>query len=108
VWWALEDYWTMRPNIDVEHFGLFGSSGERRPAGDAAADLFGPREAGEGAELEIASSGRARAVSGTVRVGGLLLVGYAAFGLVVMLGSLGVVLGVLMLRSRGRVNRSLP
>jgi beta-glucuronidase len=99
VWWALEDYWTMRPNIDVEHFGLFAPGGERRPAGDAAAELFGPVRAGEGTELETASSGRARAVTGTVRVGGLLLVGYVGFGLLVMFGLLAVALRVLLMRS---------
>ena len=102
VWWTLEDYWTMRPNIDVEHFGLFAPTGERRPAGEAAAELFGPREAGEGVQLEIESAGRARAVTGGLRVGGSLLLGYFAFGLVVMFTVLAVTLRVLLRPARRR------
>jgi beta-glucuronidase len=38
VWWALDDYWTQRPGIQVEHFGLYRPDGSTRPvAGDLAA-----------------------------------------------------------------------
>ena len=33
VWWSLDDYWTERPNIGVENFGLFRPDGTLRPAG---------------------------------------------------------------------------
>jgi beta-glucuronidase len=41
VWWSLDDYWTQRPGIGVEHFGLFRPDGSERPAGGALAQLYG-------------------------------------------------------------------
>jgi hypothetical protein len=31
VWWTLDDYWTQRPGIQVEHFGLYRPDGSMRP-----------------------------------------------------------------------------
>ena len=44
VWWALDDYWTQRPGISVETFGLYRPDGSLRPAGDAAVRAFVSRE----------------------------------------------------------------
>ncbi|HKW70199.1 MAG TPA: glycoside hydrolase family 2 TIM barrel-domain containing protein [Candidatus Dormibacteraeota bacterium] len=40
VWWSLDDYWTQRPGLTVETFGLYGPEGALRPAGIAAARAF--------------------------------------------------------------------
>ncbi|MDQ6774507.1 MAG: hypothetical protein M3024_16260 [Candidatus Dormibacteraeota bacterium] len=40
VWWALDDYWTERRGIKVEHFGLFRPDGSQRAAAAAAAAAF--------------------------------------------------------------------
>jgi beta-galactosidase len=47
VWWSLDDYWTDRPGISVEHFGLFRPDGSERPVaarlGDAYAQAAQPK-----------------------------------------------------------------
>jgi hypothetical protein len=63
VWWTLDDYWTERPGILVEHFGLFRPDGSIRPAGVTAAQAFG---------VETRAAQRppaARIISGGVGVG---------------------------------------
>jgi hypothetical protein len=40
VWWTLDDYWTQRPGINVETFGLYRPDGSLRPAGVQAAKQF--------------------------------------------------------------------
>ncbi|MFZ0216077.1 MAG: glycoside hydrolase family 2 TIM barrel-domain containing protein, partial [Candidatus Dormiibacterota bacterium] len=40
VWWSLDDYWTQRPGIGVEHFGLFRPDGSERPAGAEITQLY--------------------------------------------------------------------
>ena len=40
VWWSLDDYWTERPNIGVENFGLFRADGSLRPAGQALQEAY--------------------------------------------------------------------
>jgi beta-galactosidase/beta-glucuronidase len=40
VWWTLDDYWTQRPGINVETFGLYRPDGSLRPAGVEAAKQF--------------------------------------------------------------------
>jgi beta-glucuronidase len=37
VWWTLDDYWTQRPGLTVETFGLYRPDGSLRPAGVDAA-----------------------------------------------------------------------
>ena len=46
VWWTLDDYWTQRPGLEVEHFGLYRPDGSLRPAGAAAATAFGSTATG--------------------------------------------------------------
>ncbi|HXG39970.1 MAG TPA: glycoside hydrolase family 2 TIM barrel-domain containing protein, partial [Candidatus Limnocylindrales bacterium] len=38
VWWTLDDYFTLRPQLEVEHFGLFAPGGEPRPVAASAAE----------------------------------------------------------------------
>ena len=40
VWWTLDDYWTQRPGLSVETFGLYRPDGSLRPAGVQAAKTF--------------------------------------------------------------------
>src|SRR5437879_9344337 len=40
LWWSLDDYWTQRPGITVERFGLYRPDGSLRPAGDAVGRTF--------------------------------------------------------------------
>src|SRR5437879_12490335 len=40
VWWTLDDYWTQRPGLTVENFGLFRPDGTMRPAAQAASRDF--------------------------------------------------------------------
>jgi hypothetical protein len=40
VWWTLDDYWTQRPGLTVETFGLYRPDGSLRPAGVAVARTF--------------------------------------------------------------------
>lgn len=40
VWWTLDDYWTQRPGITVERFGLYRPDGSLRPAGTAVSRTY--------------------------------------------------------------------
>jgi beta-galactosidase len=40
VWWTLDDYWTQRPGIQVEHFGLYRPDRTLRPAGGLVAQAY--------------------------------------------------------------------
>ncbi|HET7421190.1 MAG TPA: glycoside hydrolase family 2 TIM barrel-domain containing protein [Candidatus Dormibacteraeota bacterium] len=40
VWWTLDDYWTQRPGLTVESFGLYRPDGSLRPAGVEAAKNY--------------------------------------------------------------------
>ncbi|HEY1456809.1 MAG TPA: glycoside hydrolase family 2 TIM barrel-domain containing protein, partial [Candidatus Dormibacteraeota bacterium] len=40
VWWTLDDYWSERPGITLETFGLYRPDGRLRPAGASAAAAF--------------------------------------------------------------------
>ena len=40
LWWTLDDYWTQRPGLSVETFGLYRPDGTLRPAGVAAGRAF--------------------------------------------------------------------
>ena len=63
VWWSLDDYWTERPGLQVEHFGLYRPDGTPRPVQAAVADAYaatGTSEgAGRGAQQGIVSGGQA-------------------------------------------------
>lgn len=95
VWWTLDDYWTQRPGVKIEHFGLFTPNGDPRPAGIAAADLFSGG-AGQGARQKIVSN----AVGGPRQpaVQGLRFLGYLAYALVVSLAIPAIILLLLLIR----------
>src|SRR5256885_11938576 len=40
LWWSLDDYWTQRPGITVERFGLYRPDGTLRPVGQAVSRTF--------------------------------------------------------------------
>jgi beta-glucuronidase len=40
VWWTLDDYWTQRPGITVEKFGLYRPDGSARPVGVDVAKTY--------------------------------------------------------------------
>ena len=40
VWWSLDDYWTQRPGITVERFGLYRPDGSLRPVAAIAASAY--------------------------------------------------------------------
>jgi hypothetical protein len=63
VWWTLDDYWTQRPGIQVEHFGLYRPDGTLRPVGV----LVGQAYAADAGPAQRPPN--ARVVSGGVGVG---------------------------------------
>jgi beta-galactosidase len=62
VWWSLDDYWTQRPGLEIEHFGLYRPDGSARPVQAAAASAFAATatsgSAGRGAQEGIVSGGQ--------------------------------------------------
>jgi len=95
VWWALEDYWTQRPGIQVEHFGLFRPDGSARPVGTLVAQAYaadaGPAQRPPVVRVESGGVGEGVARPGASRqLAGL--VAYAVALPVVLLGALVVLL----------------
>jgi len=41
VWWSLDDYWTQRPGITIERFGLYRPDGSLRPVGAVVTRAYG-------------------------------------------------------------------
>jgi beta-galactosidase len=62
VWWTLDDYWTQRPGIQVEHFGLYRPDGSVRPVGAVLTRTFA---------LEAAAAGQPRPPVGRLVSGGV-------------------------------------
>ena len=62
VWWSLDDYWTERPGLEVERFGLYRPDGTARPVAAAVAKAFAATatsgSAGRGAQEGIVSGGQ--------------------------------------------------
>ena len=95
VWWTLDDYWTQRPGIQVEHFGLYRPDGSLRPVGALVSQAYaadaGPAQRPPGA----------RVVSGGVGVGAgrpgasRQLVGLVAYAILLPALLLGGVVAVL-------------
>ncbi len=77
VWWTLDDYWTQRPGITVETFGLYTPGGFLRKAGVAASRTWA-RTAPSAAPGSIRSNGVAAAFQPSARHA--LLVPYIAYG----------------------------
>ena len=103
VWWTLDDYWTQRPGVKIEHFGLYTPNGDPRPAGLQAAELFAGG-AGQGAKQKIVSSATGQARRGAPA---LRFVGYFAYALVIALAIPTAILLVLLLTRPRRRQRVL-
>ena len=106
VWWDLDDYWTQRPGLQVEHFGLYRPDGSIRPAGALAAQAFATDSAAE----PPAAPGQRRILSGgegsvVGRPGASrLLFGLLAYA--VGLPALMVATLIILLRWRGQPGRA--
>lgn len=100
TWWTLDDYWTQRPGVKIEHFGLFTPNGDPRPAGLAAAERFSGG-AGQGARQKIVSSAsgapRHRALDE-----GLQFLGFLAYALAVAVAIPAIILVLLLVIPRRR------
>jgi glycosyl hydrolase family 2 len=100
VWWTLDDYWTQRPGLKVEHFGLYAPNGDLRAAGRQAAQLFSGG-AGQGANHKIVSTATGQPQQAANQ--GLRFLGYLAYALTMALTILTVILlSLLLLRRRTR------
>lgn len=80
VWWTLDDYWTQRPGITVETFGLYTPGGSLRKAGVAATRTWA-RTAPSPAPGGVRSNGVAAAFEPSERH--TRLVPYLAYGFAV-------------------------
>ena len=78
VWWTLDDYWTQRPGLSVETFGLFRPDGSLRKAGVAASRAFA-QTAPAPPSTGVRSSGVALAIEPGARHS--LLLPYLAYAL---------------------------
>jgi beta-galactosidase/beta-glucuronidase len=61
VWWTLDDYWTQKPGLTVEKFGLYAPSGTPRKVGVAAGRTF-ERTGPSAAQPGVRSAGVATAI----------------------------------------------
>jgi hypothetical protein len=105
VWWTLDDYWTQRPGVKIEHFGLYQPTGDPRPAGLQAAALFGGG-AGQGPRRNIVSSGTGSARQAAQR--SVRFLGYLAYALTLSLGIPAAILLLLLLAPRRRRRALVP
>jgi beta-galactosidase len=104
VWWSLNDYYTARPGITVERFGMFTPGGTPRPVAAAAKTLFGTApQAGAVPPLGQTTSGGVghplAPAGGTVR-----LVLFLVYGV----GFALLVLGLLLRVATGWGGRAWP
>jgi beta-galactosidase len=105
VWWTLDDYWTQRPGVKIEHFGLYTPNGDPRPAGLKAAELFGGG-AGQGAKQKIVS--RATGEARQPAVESLRFLGYLGYALLAALAIPAVILLALLVAPRQHRRASRP
>ncbi|MGH7763997.1 MAG: glycoside hydrolase family 2 TIM barrel-domain containing protein, partial [Candidatus Dormibacteraceae bacterium] len=99
VWWSLDDYWTQRPGITVEAFGLYDPDGKLRPAGLAASRSFS-LDAPPAPPPAVRSKGVATAIQQTARHGRFLP--YIAYGVAVPAIALIAVIALLSRWGRRR------
>jgi beta-galactosidase/beta-glucuronidase len=92
VWWSLDDYWTQRPGITIERFGLYRPDGSLRPVGDVVTRAYG-LTAPANPPPAVRSTGVAAPITATERHA--LLLPYIAYGL--GLPALLLVLGIFAL-----------
>ena len=98
IWWTLDDYWTQRQGISVEHFGLYRPDGSMRKAGVAAAQEWA-RTSPATPPSTVRSTGVAVPIVASERHG--LLVPFLAYGFAVP-AALIVALIVVLSRVRRR------
>ena len=77
LWWTLDDYWSQRPGINVERFGLYRPDGTLRPAGAAVSRVYG-LSAPQPAPANVRSAGVAVPIVSSERNSRLLP--YIAYG----------------------------
>jgi beta-glucuronidase len=77
VWWTLDDYWSQRPGITVETFGLYSPNGGLRKAGVAAGRAWA-RTAPTTTPATVRSTGVAIAIQPSERHSRLM--SYVAYG----------------------------
>ena len=97
VWWSLDDYWTQRPGITIERFGLYRPDGSQRPVGSVVARSYGLTVPATPPPA-VRSKGVAAPITATERHG--LLLPYVAYGL-----AAPAVLLVLLIFALSRVRR---
>ncbi len=99
VWWTLDDYWTQRPGLTEETFGLYRPDGTLRKAGVEARKAFAAT-APASPPPTVRSKGVAVAIVPTQRH--TLLLPYIAYGLVAPAIAIGL---LIFLLSRVRPRR---
>jgi beta-galactosidase len=77
LWWTLDDYWTQRPGLEVETFGLYNPNGKLRKAGVVAQRAWA-RTAPATPPAPVTSTGVAIAIQPSERHSRLLT--YFAYG----------------------------
>lgn len=99
IWWSLDDYWTERPGLQVERFGLYRPDGTARPVQAAAAAAFAAtatsEDAGRGPQQGIVSGGQAIALGQTGAPARLVLLLVYGLGLPFLIvgGALAILTG---------------
>jgi beta-galactosidase len=103
VWWSLHDYYTVRPGITLERFGMFTPAGAARPVAAAARTLFqtAPQAGPVPPVGRTTSSGLGHPLASTGAT--LRLVWYLVYGIAFAL----VVLALLLRVASGRGGRAL-
>lgn len=109
VWWTLEDYATLRPNLEVERFGLFRPDGTERAVAEAVRESVArlPRGGDDPVTPPLGPPGRGIAAEAARPAG--LLIAYVAYGLATGLAILVIVFAVLVGRgghSRAALRRA--
>jgi beta-glucuronidase len=103
VWWTLDDYWTQRPGIQVEHFGLFRPDATARPVAGEAAQAFGaetgPTQRPPGSRVVTGGVGLPAGRQGASRQ----LLGLIIYALALPLGLLGALCLLLLRQPRRRL-----
>jgi beta-glucuronidase len=107
VWWTLDDYWTQRPGIEIEHFGLYRPDGTMRPVGTLVAQAYAADSGPAQRPLET------RVESGGVGVGSgrpgasRQLAGLVAYAVALPAALLGALI-LLLVRLPWRRQRAAP
>ena len=78
IWWTLDDYWTQRPSLSVERFGLYRPDGSMRKVAGTASQAWG-RTSSTTAPPNVRSTGVAVPIVTGERHG--RLVPYLAYGI---------------------------